>query len=124
MLDKPSNGWTQATICGPNASWLLALSAFGMAGLLFQSARPAKAFPLTKGVAPVAAPAANFVPLGDKEQKRVDDAIERGVVYLRRMQLPPGFFGDANPLGRKSSTRYPVAYAALPALALLQCGVP
>jgi hypothetical protein len=48
-------------------------------------------------------------------QKQIDLAIDRGVLYLRSTQHPSGrWFGQIN---------YPIGYAALPALTLLECGV-
>ena len=65
-----------------------------------------------------------IAPLNGEKQKRVNKAIEAGLVYLRRTQLPNG-----------SWTRPPIAsglntgmmsggYAALAALTLLECDVP
>lgn len=48
-------------------------------------------------------------------QKRVDDAIDRGVQFLKRSQRPDGSWG---------ANQHAVGYAALPALTLLECGVP
>lgn len=70
-----------------------------------------------EGVAPVKA----------LEQKRIDDAIDRGIAYLRRTQLENGSWavGKPNQQGIGISPQlWPVGYAALPALALLQGGVP
>jgi hypothetical protein len=48
------------------------------------------------------------------EQKRVNEAIDRGVVYLRKTQLKNGSW---------SLALHGVGYAALPGLTLLECGV-
>jgi hypothetical protein len=49
-----------------------------------------------------------------EEQKRVNEAIDRGVAYLRKTQLKGGSW---------SQGQYAVGYAALPGLTLLECGV-
>ena len=61
-------------------------------------------------------------PLKALEQKRIDDAIDRGIAVLRRSQNPKGFFGNTVPLKSRRES-YPVGFAALPGLALLECGV-
>jgi hypothetical protein len=48
------------------------------------------------------------------EQKRVNEAIDRGVEYLKRGQRADGTWSDSHPVG----------LAALPGLTLLECGVP
>jgi hypothetical protein len=48
------------------------------------------------------------------EQKRVNEAIDRGVEYLKRTQRNDGTWSDFHPVG----------LAALPGLTLLECGVP
>lgn len=58
-------------------------------------------------------------PLTDDEQKRVHKAIDLGIKYLRANQHADGAWKDAS-VGRTN----PVGCAALPALALLECGVP
>lgn len=55
-----------------------------------------------------------------EQQKRVDVAIDAGVAFLKRTQNPAGAFGD----GVTMRTAWPVGFAALPGLALLECGVP
>jgi hypothetical protein len=61
-------------------------------------------------------------PSGDPvEQRNVDDAIVKGVWYLREHQLPTGTWGDALPANRSPVA---VGFAALPGLTLLECGVP
>jgi hypothetical protein len=49
-------------------------------------------------------------------QKQIDTAIDRGVMYLRATQIPNGIW-----LGKGNHT---VGYTALPALTLMECGVP
>src|SRR5438067_5141638 len=63
-----------------------------------------------------AAVPARAEPLPAADQARVDQAIERGVSFLRKAQGPQGTWADAR--GR------PLGYAALPGLTLLECGVP
>jgi hypothetical protein len=63
------------------------------------------------GAAPGQAPA-----LGREEQALVDKAIQRGVHYIQKTRLS-GTWADPR-------ERFPVGYAALPALTLLECGVP
>ncbi len=67
--------------------------------------------------APVARPTD---PLPPAEQKRVNEAIGRGVAYLRRTQQGNGPFGDGVAVRRA----WPVGFAALPGLTLLECGTP
>src|SRR5437016_1678789 len=69
--------------------------------LALNAATPARAEPL---------------PLPAADQARVDQAIERGVTFLKKSQGPQGTWADAR--GR------PLGYAALPGLTLLECGVP
>jgi hypothetical protein len=58
----------------------------------------------------------DVLPLPEKEQSEVDHAIEAGVQRLKETQLPSGtWVGDGG---------HTVGYAALPALTLLECGVP
>jgi hypothetical protein len=59
-------------------------------------------------------------PLRPEEQKRVNEAIGRGVAYLRRSQHDNGSFGDG--IAVKSS--WSVGHAALSGLTLLECGTP
>jgi hypothetical protein len=54
-----------------------------------------------------------------KEQKRINKAIDRGIAYLRRTQLPTGIFADASPCMRTNAC----SFASLPGLALLESGV-
>ncbi|HJT77775.1 MAG TPA: hypothetical protein VJ739_11290, partial [Gemmataceae bacterium] len=62
------------------------------------------------------------VPLQDAaEQRRIDDAIAKGVWYLRDHALPEGSWGDALPDGQAPVT---LGFASLPALTLLECDVP
>src|SRR5208282_280478 len=51
------------------------------------------------------------------DQAKVDQAIDRGVRYLKDCQLQSGTWG-------MHENTYQVGYAALPGLALLECGVP
>jgi hypothetical protein len=60
----------------------------------------------------------NVAPLPAETQKRVNEAIDGGVAYLRRHQLENGYFHE-----RQTRPQHPVGYAALPALALLESGV-
>lgn len=53
--------------------------------------------------------------LSPEHQKKVNDAIEKGVKFLKRSQQPDG--------GWSTNKQYGVGYAALPALTLLECGV-
>src|SRR4051812_43505203 len=86
------------------------------------------------GILPVAAdppeikipPAAEHAPrLTPEEQKRVDEAVERGGAYLRRVQVPNGcFLGNDTPPRPNTPQTYPTAFASLPALALLESGIP
>jgi hypothetical protein len=66
--------------------------------------------------------------LNEKEQKLVDAAIDRGVDFLRKVQLPNGSFGNGVPTTFGApvlrGSRFPTAFAAFPALAMLECGVP
>jgi hypothetical protein len=54
------------------------------------------------------------------EQRKIDDAIVKGVWYLKDHTLPPGTWGDAF-LDRVDLS---VGFASLPGLTLLECGVP
>ncbi len=66
-----------------------------------------------------AAPEPLWLP-ADK-QARVSEAIQRGVSCLRQRQSPAGIWAGPNdPLGRE----FPTSMAALPALVLLECGIP
>ena len=55
-------------------------------------------------------------PLPAAEQTKVDHAIEEGVNFLKTTQQPSGTWA--------TDSNHPVGYAALPALTLLECGVP
>jgi hypothetical protein len=57
------------------------------------------------------------LPLPAADQARVDQAIERGVQFLKKSQGPQGSWAGAR-------DRYFLGYAALPGLTLLECGVP
>ncbi len=56
-----------------------------------------------------------------EEQRKIDDAIAKGVWYLKDHTLPAGTWGDTLPDG---SSPVAVGFASLPALTLLECGVP
>jgi hypothetical protein len=65
--------------------------------------------------------------LPPEDQKRVNEAIDRGVAYLRRTQLANGSWTQGAQGLQDMKTGFPqywaVGYAALPALTLLECGV-
>ncbi len=82
-------------------SRLLPSVALLLAAFALSAAVPARAEPL---------------PLPAADQARVDQAIERGVAFLKKAQGPQGTWADSR--GR------PLGYAALPGLTLLECGVP
>jgi hypothetical protein len=63
-------------------------------------------------------------PLTKEEQAKVDKAIEKGVAFLKRTQRPSGFFPRELPAEVPDSFSYAIGYTMLPALALLECGVP
>ncbi len=70
------------------------------------------------GVLLLVAPAgAQQRPLGDADQARVDQAIDRGVAFLLGSQQPTGTWALPN-------GPHQIGYAALPGLTLLECGVP
>jgi hypothetical protein len=54
--------------------------------------------------------------LTKEEQAKVDDAIQRGMEYLEKHQNRDGTWGD--------KPSHPLGYTALPALTLLECGMP
>lgn len=54
-------------------------------------------------------------------QQKVNEAIERGVRYLRQTQSASGVWAAPNAF---MQAKHQVSYAALPALALLECGIP
>jgi hypothetical protein len=56
-----------------------------------------------------------------EEQRKIDNAVARGVWYLKDHMLPAGTWGDTVPDGAAPVS---VGFASLPALALLECGVP
>ncbi len=60
-------------------------------------------------------------PLPQKEQAAVDDAVARGVEFLRREQTPSGIWGTGTEV---NDGGYLVGYTALAGLALAECGVP
>jgi hypothetical protein len=60
---------------------------------------------------------AELPPLPDDQRAMVDKAIEKGKARLKQLQLPTGTWGA-------DGAAHPVGYAALPALTLLECGVP
>ena len=59
---------------------------------------------------------AELPPLPAEQQAVVDQAIQKGVARLKKLQLPTGTWGA-------DGAAHPVGYAALPALTLLECGV-
>jgi hypothetical protein len=61
-------------------------------------------------------------PLPAEEQDKVNLAIDRGVAYLLAAQNPLGSWGTAKEPG--SGGGHLIGYTALPALTLLECGVP
>jgi hypothetical protein len=60
------------------------------------------------------------LPLPPADQARVEQAIERGVTFLKKAQGPQGTWVGG---GDKKHGGYPLGYAALPGLTLLECGV-
>lgn len=79
-------------------------------------------FLLTASSAP-----AQRLPLPPNEQEEVNNAIDRGVAYLKRTQQKNGTW--ANPRGNWAEARfhghyYAIGFTALPGLTLLECGVP
>jgi hypothetical protein len=70
--------------------------------------------------APAAAPAQRL-PLPPDEQQVVNNAIDRGVAYLKRTQQKNGTWAQAHVTVHG---KHPAGYATLPALTLLECGVP
>ncbi len=70
---------------------------------------------------------AQRLPLPPNEQEEVNNAIDRGVDYLKRTQQKNGTW--ANPYGNWVEARfhghvYAIGFTALPALTLLECGMP
>ncbi len=70
---------------------------------------------------------AQRLPLPPHEQEEVNNAIDRGVTYLKRTQQKNGTW--ANPQGNWAEARfhghvYAIGFTALPGLTLLECGVP
>jgi hypothetical protein len=103
----------QKTLLFANLGWIVL---FIFQGSLFAREQPVEV---------VAGPA----PLSPTEQKRVDEAIDRGVAFLRKTQLASGSWtvGARNQQKIQASiipTHWPLGYAAFPGLALLECGVP
>jgi hypothetical protein len=68
--------------------------------------------PARAGQAPAPEP---LVALPAEEQKKVNQAIDRGVAFLKSSQNPTGRWG--------AGAGHAVGYAALPGLTLLECGV-
>jgi hypothetical protein len=56
-----------------------------------------------------------------EEQRKLDDAVARGVWYLKDHALPSGTWDDALP---DKTAPVSVGFASLPGLSLLECGVP
>ncbi|MCI0460462.1 MAG: terpene cyclase/mutase family protein [Gemmataceae bacterium] len=63
-------------------------------------------------------------PLTPEQQKRVKEAIDRGVAYLRRTQQANGSFGNGITTAAVMHRFWPAGFAALSGLALLECGEP
>jgi hypothetical protein len=55
------------------------------------------------------------------DQRQIDDAIARGVWFLRKRALPTGTWGETLPMGGKPHVE--IGFASLPALTLLECGI-
>lgn len=90
-------------VCGASRSSILSLVLIaGPAAVLLGVTGPLAAAPL---------------PLPAAQQALVDRAIDRGVDFLKSMQSADNTW--THPKGR-----HPIGYAALPALTLLECGVP
>ena len=60
--------------------------------------------------------------LPNEDQVRVNQAIDRGVAFLKATQNPVGTWG--NPKGPGAGKGWAVGYTALPGLTLLECGLP
>jgi hypothetical protein len=60
---------------------------------------------------------ADVLPLPAAEQEQVNKAIDRGVAWLKRAQLQAGTWPQRD-------NKHVIGYTALPALTLLECGVP
>jgi hypothetical protein len=78
--------------------------------------RPTAPSPLVKDPPPPANP----VWLPPEEQQKVDQAIERGVTWLKQQQQDDGTWG----MWKDRNGVFHVGLAALPGLTLLECGVP
>jgi hypothetical protein len=108
---------------GPNGKQGLVLAYLGAGLSLLVCTRVWAVQPVAEIVIPPVI--AKIVPLPPEAQKRVNDAISGGVAYLRRSQAAEGSFGDG--VGVRTApaaTRWwPVAFAALPGLTLLESGV-
>ncbi|HZY83188.1 MAG TPA: hypothetical protein VFE78_00040, partial [Gemmataceae bacterium] len=70
---------------------------------------------------PAPPPAAGPARVSAAEQRKIDDAVARGVWWLKDHVLPTKTWGDAVTDGARPVG---VGFAALPALTLLECGVP
>jgi hypothetical protein len=70
--------------------------------------------PAARAAAPVAAPVAPRGWLPPAQQTEVNKAIDRGVAHLKKKQHASGAW----------AAQHPTAFAALPGLTLLECGVP
>jgi hypothetical protein len=62
-------------------------------------------------------------PLTEQEKKRIHDAIDRGIAYLKRTQMPTGSWIIGKE-GHLLPLNYPAGLAGLGGLALLESGVP
>jgi hypothetical protein len=101
-------------------SWLPALPLLAGAALLVVGAQSVLA-------TQAGGPPAGGRPLSAEEQKRVNEAIQRGVAYLGRTQLGNGSWSTGTLPQRGAgldARKWAVGYAALPGLTLLECGVP
>jgi hypothetical protein len=116
---RPLNGSNMAR-GGPGLTMACALVCF-LAPPAFGADRPEVV--IRPGPQPV-------VPLTAQEKKRVQEAIDRGVAYLKRTQLRTGSWiigmedGLEDPRGRNLALHYAAGFAALGGLALLESGVP
>lgn len=83
-----------------------------------------------KGFAPLAALAAVLAALAARpaaaqqpaDQTAIDQAVERGVKFLRAQQGPRGYFGKGT--GAGPGKEWGVGYTCMAGLALVECGVP
>src|SRR5580704_15966834 len=74
-------------------------------------------------VPPAPLPPSGAATMSTAEQREVDNAIAKGVWFLKDYFNDKGTWGDAIPDGNGGHT-LAVGFAALPGLTLLECGVP